>query len=199
LKRQGTGDYLPNPFSFNLTDLSDGKHSLEVTATAKLGWTKTGSSGIIYFTVDTTAPKVQFAPSQQQSFASGADASFNFTAVELFEGISWVGYSLDGKAVVAVTDNVTSTVTARRYNYQLTLDGLSDGAHDLTVYAGDLAGNVGASAPLQFTVGQEAQPEPDQSASDQLFPTALIASAIALVAVVGIGLLVYFSKKRRMQ
>ena len=62
LEGEITGDDLPNPLSFNLTGLSEGKNSLEVIATAHLAATKTGSSGKIHFTVDATAPRIQFVP-----------------------------------------------------------------------------------------------------------------------------------------
>jgi LPXTG-motif cell wall-anchored protein len=60
------------------------------------------------------------------------------------------------------------------------------GTHNVTVYAWDTAGNMGASPTVPFTV---AKPEP--------FPTALVATASGLsVAVVGLGLLVYFKKRK---
>ena len=181
-------------FSYDLIGLSEGRHLLEVTATGSAGGAlaRTVSSGIIYFTVDTSGPKVRFVSSQQQTFSSGADASFNFT---VFEGVSWLGYSIDGGSVVTVTDNVT--VSHRLY--KLTLPDLSDGSHSLTVYAEDLAGNMGESEPLQFTVGQETQPEPEQPASEQPFPTALIAAASASVAAVAIlaGILLYIKRNKR--
>jgi hypothetical protein len=193
------GDDLPNPFLFNLTGLRDGKHSLEVIATAHLAATKTGSSGKIYFTVDTTAPKIQFVPSQQQTFDSASDASFNFTCIDI-QAFSWLGYSLDGKDVITLTDNVTSTVTDsshffQKINYPLVLEGLADGSHTLTVFAEDLAGNVGESEAFEFNVGQEAQPE-IQVASEQPFPTT-IAVLLVTVATVGSGAFIYLRKNNR--
>jgi len=174
--------------SYDLVGLSEGRHLLEVTVRAVGGWLgKTVSSGIIYFTVDTTAPKVQFVSTQQQTFGSGDDALFNFTCFEA-SGVSWLGYSLDGGGVVTVTDNVSSSIVSRSvYDYQLTLPGLADGAHSLTVYTEDLVGNTGESEAFHFTVGQETQPEPEQPSTEQPFSTALI--AIASVSVVAVSVL----------
>jgi hypothetical protein len=64
---------------------------------------------------------------------------------------------------------------------------LSNGLHNVTVYANDTFGNQGASQTVTFTV---AVPEP--------FPTTLVAVAsITSVTIIGIGLLVYFKKRKR--
>jgi hypothetical protein len=52
---------------------------------------------------------------------------------------SWIGYSLDGQANVTVTGNTTLT-------------GLSDGSHSIIVYANDIAGNMGVSGTVYFTM-----------------------------------------------
>jgi hypothetical protein len=64
-------------------------------------------------------------------------------------------------------------------NANATLTGLSEGDHNLTVYATDEAGNVGASETIYFSI----------------FPTTL-AIAVVTVAVIGIVLLVYFKKRK---
>jgi hypothetical protein len=69
----------------------------------------------------------------------------------------------------------------------MTLPQLSNGAHNVTVYAADEAGNMGASEAVTFTV---AVPEP--------FPTVPVAVAsVAAVAVASVGLLVYFKKRKK--
>jgi hypothetical protein len=87
--------------------------------------------------------------------------------------VVWVGYSLDGEETVTVTGNTT-------------IDGLTSGLHNITVYARDEFENTGASETIAFAV---AKSEP--------FPTALVVASIVLIAVIGIGLLVYFKKRRR--
>ena len=78
-------------------------------------------------------------------------------------------YSLDGQANVTVTGNTTVT-------------GLSCGSHSLVVYGEDAEGNTGSSRTVHF---------------DVFFPTAWIITAITILALVGIGLLVYFKKRKK--
>jgi hypothetical protein len=69
----------------------------------------------------------------------------------------------------------------------MTLAGLPNGEHNLTIYATDTAGNIGSSETMYFTVDV---PEP--------FPTVPVATASVVAAVVvGAGLLVYFKKRKR--
>jgi hypothetical protein len=83
---------------------------------------------------------------------------------------SWVGYSLDNQANVTV-------------NGDAVLKDLSAGAHIVTVYAEDTAGNKGASETLYFTVE-----EPD------LVPLVLVSTGT--VFAVSLGLLFYFKKRK---
>jgi hypothetical protein len=108
---------------------------------------------------------------ENQTYTS-ADVPLSFAVNET---TSQTAYSLDGQEnVTAVAGNTTLT-------------GLPNGVHNVTVYAHDLAGNIGASETVTFTVAEE--PEP--------FPTAPVAAAsVATVAVALVGLLVYFRKRK---
>jgi hypothetical protein len=100
--------------------------------------------------------------------------SLNFT---VNKPTSWMGYSLDGFGNVTI-------------NGSLTLTDLSSGLHNITLYAEDVFGNMGNSETIFFTMTEEPTPRPEP------FPTALlICSVAAVVAVVGLGLLVYFKKR----
>jgi hypothetical protein len=88
------------------------------------------------------------------------------------EPISEAAYSLDGKENVTVAGNTTLT-------------GLSNGEHNLTVYAWDAAGNAGASETMYFNVDA---PKP--------FPTTLEVASVATVAVIVSGLLINFKKHK---
>lgn len=95
-------------------------------------------------------------------------------AFSINESTSKISFSLDGQENVTITGNTTLTE-------------LSNGNHNVTVYATDEAGNTGTSETIFFSVDA---PEP--------FPTAPIAAAsVATVAVMGLGLLVYFKKRRK--
>ena len=81
-----------------------------------------------------------------------------------------ITYSLDGEETVTI-------------NGKTTLTGLANGDHNITVYAKDEAGNVG-SETTYFSV-------------EVPFPTTMVIAPVASVAVVGVGLLVYFKKHKR--
>jgi len=119
------------------------------------------------------APKVP----PKISVLSPVNQEFNESSVPLCftvdKQVNWTGYSLDGQ------DNVTITANT-------TMSGLTNGLHNVTVYAEDMFGNEGASETIAFTVALEP------------FPTVLVAIAsIGLVAGVGAGLLTYFKKRKR--
>lgn len=89
--------------------------------------------------------------------------------------VNWLGYSLNGAENVTVLGNTTLT-------------GLSNGSHNITVFAKDTFGNFGASETITFTV------------SSKPLPTATIAAASgASIAFVGAAGLLYYYKKRRQQ
>jgi len=83
----------------------------------------------------------------------------------------WLGYSLDGQETVTINGNTT-------------ISGLTNGVHNVTVYARDEFGNTGVSETVSFSVAEP-------------FPTTLVIAPIASVVVVGVGLLVYFRKRRK--
>jgi N-acetylneuraminic acid mutarotase len=109
------------------------------------------------------------------SAVSPENETYNATSVDLVfttnKPASWMGFSLDGQDNVTVTGNIT-------------LSGLSNGLHNITVYAEDTFGNEGASEITYFTIDV---PEP--------FPTTLVIASIITVAIIGVGLLVYFKKR----
>ena len=89
-----------------------------------------------------------------------------------------MGYSLDGEDNVTLTENL------------LTLSGLPNGSHNLTVYANDTAGNTGQSETFFFTIAKEPESEPT--------PTTWIPTAIMIItAVVVASILIYLTRKRK--
>ncbi len=93
--------------------------------------------------------------------------------INVNESAAWMGYVLDGQAPVTIGSNIT-------------LVGLSSGLHNVTVRASNTFGDMRISDTFTFTV-----------ADPERFPTTSVVAAIVLVAVVCVGLLVYFKKRKR--
>jgi len=173
--------YLESAFNYsvNLTNLEIGVHSLKVYADAT-GWLIeihslwqnevpiTAVSDIIYFTVENNVPKVVIMPIEN---STTSDIPLN---IIVNVPTSKITYTLDNQQNVTITGNTTLT-------------GLSDGMHNLTVFATDLAGNVGSSETIIFTV---AKPEP--------FPTApVVTVSAASVFLASVGVLFYIKRRKR--
>jgi len=156
----GSLSLITESHSFNL---SDGSHTIII---------RSGGTACVTFTIDTTAPNVSVASPENITYES-FDVPLNFTVNEL---VSQIAYSLDGQENVTVAGNTTLT-------------GLSPGEYNVTVYAQDLAGNVGASETIYFNIAEEPEPES--------FPTTLVIALVATVVFVGVGILLYFKKRKR--
>ena len=161
-----------------LTDLSNGMHNVTVYAwdTAE----NVGSSETVTFTVDTTAPSISILSPRNQTYEV-PDVVLDF---ELGEAAPQVSYALDGEENHLPTEGNSTLIGT-------TLTGLSNGEHNLTVYATDLAGNTGASETVYFTVKV---PDPFPT-----LPVALAFVAVVVVSVVATGLLVYHMRRQRSQ
>jgi hypothetical protein len=172
--------------SFNLTGLPKGPNWIVVCAAATaLAYNthteihgiyattyyvayRIASSSLINFTIDPIAPRLLSLSVENKTYSSSnvpLDVLVN-------EPVSQVIYSLDGQANMSVAGNMT-------------LIGLPDGGHELTVYVKDLAGNAGNSETICFSVD-----------ASEPFPAAPVAAAsVATIAVLSVGLLVYFKKR----
>jgi hypothetical protein len=143
----------------------------------------------VYFTIDSSAgtpepaleldsvpPNISDISLDNGTYTSG-EVALNFT---VDEKISQAMYSLDGTGNITIAGNTTLT-------------GLSVGAHNLTIYAWDIAGNVGASKTVKFDVASmTAEAEPQES-----FLTALVVAVpLAVVAFFAMEILVYFRKRK---
>jgi hypothetical protein len=113
---------------------------------------------------DIQPPVVTVSSPKSKTYETG-DISLMFT---VNEPASWIGYSLNGQAEVTITGNTT-------------LSGLSIGAHNLTVSAEDLTGQLGSSETIQFAIVAR-------------FPTELVIALLAVAAVVSVVFLVYFKR-----
>jgi hypothetical protein len=158
-----------------VNDISDGPHKLTVdyfSATiASL------NNPAVYFVVETHAPTV--------TILSPANKTYENSSVPLIfatdKPISNASYSLDSQTKVATDGNTTFT-------------GLTAGAHNVTVYAWDTAGNVGASETVTFTV----EKQPESTSEPEPFPWLPVAAvSVAVVAMAIVAALVYWKKHKR--
>jgi hypothetical protein len=162
----GENASLPSLFMFqpysasSLIRTSDGGYAIIGTAFGGTTWlTKISPEP------DVSPPVIAVSSPKSKTYDTG-DISLTFT---VNEPAVWIGYSLDGQDNLTITENVT-------------LSGLSKGAHNVTVYAKDIAGNIGASETIHFTMVDH-------------FPIEWIAASVIMVATVGVALLIHFKKK----
>ncbi len=164
-----------------LTDLSQGAHNVTVWVSVYqyiisdfLGTTYPNYEGAVLstvsFNIDSIPPHITILSPETEVYNT-SDVPLDFT---VNKAVSQISYSLDGHQNITTTGNMTLT-------------GLSNGAHNVTVYATDEAGNVGTSQTINFTI---AKSEP--------FPTALVTavSGASVVIVIVVGLLVHFKKRK---
>ncbi|MBT0159083.1 hypothetical protein G4O51_03765 [Candidatus Bathyarchaeota archaeon A05DMB-2] len=175
----------PDFCSYNETfwDLPDGEYSIVITAIGDGSYVEERVpyiEGTIYhfdmitvavvnFTI-ATSPKVSILSPKNETYSSLA-VPLNFTVNKLFSKISYV---LDYRENITIGGNVTLT-------------SLSNGVHNITVYAWDAAGNGGSSETVTFTVAGS------ESFSAMFVPAVSVASLAAVV----VGLLIYRRKHRQ--
>jgi len=176
-------------FSIDLSGVRGGNHSLTIYAVGGGSYNTreefdAGSYTMIYyyesfemtgfstvsFTKDLVSPRISFLSPPNGTYVT-SDVKVDFI---VSEAASQILYSLDGKENQTVSDS-------------LTLTSLAEGAHNVTLYATDLAGNTAAPQTLFFSVDL---PEP--------FPTMPVTASIATFALVsfGLGILAFFKKRR---
>lgn len=119
----------------------------------------------------TLHPEIRiFAPQNESYNSSSVPLDFYVD-----KPILALSYSLDGKQNVTITGNYT-------------IANLSNGFHNVTIYANDTFGNIGASNTISFTI---AKPK------SELFPIVpVVTVSVATATLVVAGLLVYHKKHK---
>jgi parallel beta-helix repeat protein len=111
---------------------SEGEHHILVYANDTSG--NMGSSDAVHFAVDSVPPSIHIISPENKTY--GTDLALTFIANET---LSWSGYGLNEQVNITIAGNTTLT-------------GLAEGSHEIVVYGTDLAGNVGTSNRVFFTV-----------------------------------------------
>jgi hypothetical protein len=167
-----------NEFNYhlNFTGIPEGKHNVTFYAIQDGVYAQSlyryyslerKFASSVFFTIDTICPNVSVLSVENKTYDT-PDITLNFT---VNEPVSQISYSLDGQDNVTLAGNTT-------------LSGLSNGVHNVTVYAADIVGNTGASETIYFIVEEP-----------KSFPTNMVIAPIASAAFVGVCLLVYFKKR----
>ena len=167
--------------SFNLTGINgtlipEGKHTLTVYAVeegqfyhAPVSSGLSGLKKIVYnsfqiegftsvsFTIDRTAPNITVLSIENTTYSQNA-IPLKFT---INEPVSKLAYNLDNGDNNTLTGNMTLT-------------DLSVGEHNLIIYAWDVAGNVGASETIVFTIAE----------TFPMLTLAIVASSVVVILVV---------------
>jgi hypothetical protein len=167
-------------FTFSLTlNLTAGVHSVEIGVEANSYYLGPDWIPLSHIVLQTMSEPINFTVTLAEPvIITPENAVYNESVVPLVFSLgapaSWVGYSLDGKDNVTLSGNTTLT-------------GLSNGWHNVTVYANDTSGNVYSSQTVNFKVAQS-------SLTASLAAT--VAISTAAIVVVGGVLAVYFKKRK---
>ena len=171
--------YLTSPFSYseNLQNMTDGTHILALEADCE-GWAYDfhelhkrklwyeASSDLINFKVYAVPPQILLFSVANETYEA-SDVPLVFA---VNRKVSKLSYSLDGADNVIVDGNTT-------------LCGLPNGEHCITICATDIVGNTGVSETVYFTV-------------EVPFPSMMVMAPIAIAAAIGVGLILYFKKRK---
>ncbi len=182
-------------YSGALKELSEGEHNLTVSVSSTLSYKPEGSawwekplvytvinSSSVYFTTDTIRPTISILSLENKTYY-GTSLPLDLT---VSEPVSWIGYSfadvywINNTLGEKVTPQANVTITGNT-----TLPELAYGAHILTVYANDTAGNIGVSETIYF------------STEIGSLPTTWLAGAVVLMVAVDLGLLFSLRKRHR--
>jgi parallel beta-helix repeat protein len=127
-------------------------------------------------------PLMPYGSSIPITIASPENKTYTVNSVSLSFTVSeatlWTKYSLDEKANVTITEDIT-------------LSDLSNGEHSITIYAQDTDGQIRASETIYFTIA-----EGDGTPQSEFSAIILIAAIILLVAIIGV-ILFYFLKAEK--
>jgi hypothetical protein len=157
-----------------LPELPDGSHRLSVYMVV-IGYQSNKNlayTGTVFFAINSTPLNVWGISLENMTYTA-PDVPLNFT---VNENSCQLTYSLDGKENVTIAGNTTLT-------------GLSNGTHNLIVYARDDFGNIGSSKEVNFDISNLALTSPQ---SPETLPIGLYAIAFtAIMVVVAGGILAY--------
>lgn len=148
-----------------------------------------------------------FSPVENQS-CNSSEVTLNFTVTkpkDWFEScvqMRYFAYCVDGfidgvadekETIVEVQDPLDAEDPTTSFSFSFNLTGLKDGPHWLEIYAeGFVSGSrIGATKRINFTTHT-----PEAESQLDSFLTSFAIGSIIIVAVVSVGLLLYFKKRK---
>lgn len=179
--------------NLNLTGIPEGNHSVIVIAIyhgyyipgnlphtlSRNGFTITGSSSV-NFIIDTIPPSISVLTVENRTYDI-PDVPLNFT---VNEPVSQITYNLDEQGDVTIAGNTT-------------LIGLSNGAHNLTVYATDPAAHIGCSKTVYFSIYEKPEEKTEQITLGSSFPMKYGYALAAVIVVIIVAMAGYLFVKRK--
>ncbi len=154
-----------SPFSFNVTGLSVGSHTLVAKATDPSS--NAASSTTVTVTVkDTTAPTGVAITAPAAGTTQSGTITLTASAADNV-GVSKVDFYVDGGTTPIGTD------TTSAYSITYSTTGLSNGSHTFTAKASDAAGNSTTSAGVPLTISNGG------TGTDTTPPTVVVTAPLA--------------------
>jgi hypothetical protein len=175
----------PLSFSLNLPNLSEGQHTVTVTAwvhglavlNQALTMSEPHSEITVHFTIDRTAPKISILSEENKTYTTVIPLNFTIDTPT-----SWIGYSLDNQSNSTILGNSTLT-------------DLTDGPHSIIIYANDTVGNMGKFETFSLAINNPTPTPTNPDSSVNLSYISAIVVVIAIVAVASVSL-VYFKRRK---
>jgi parallel beta-helix repeat protein len=147
-----------------LSGLPEGSYTIVISVTDSFG--NVAASPPVLFTIDLSPPTISILSPQNKTY-DATDIPLTFVINEPASGIA---YSLDGQPSVVIAGNATLAV-------------LSQGSHNVVVFANDTAGNAGASNVVYFNVAP--------------FPFIQVVAVIVTIVIFVAAVLIYFKRPKK--
>ena len=145
-----TASEAPWAASWDTATYEDGQHVIAATVTDGRGKTDSASATV---TLDNTAPTTNLlAPAPNERFTGSMPVRAHVSDAY---GVASVRFAIDG-VPTGPTRAQADMGAPYTYSETLSLAGIADGPHALTVVATDSAGNKATSVPTDFTIGAAA-------------------------------------------
>ncbi|WP_040392170.1 S-layer family protein, partial [Cellvibrio sp. BR] len=178
----GTATATGGNWSITSTTLSEGSHSLTAKATDTAG-NESDASGVLTITIDTTVHAKPIAPvlaTASDTGNSNSDGITNLTTLTLQGAAGSVEANASVHARSDLEGGLTGTTANADGSWTLVVSSLSEGIHQLTIRATDVAGNQSVySDPLSVVIDTTV-PTVSSVAFDQANVTVANRTAISL-------------------